>query len=373
MVSVKQLEGEYPLVKSNVSSEESKCHQMPARGIKTHVYRFGSNAEGNCATVEEGQSLVDALLLSQWEERSWKGQLTYDVTTCETKIIWGGRKLIAQLNEKWNANFLAEFENIILQPLGPSKQSHMKILREHLLFCIANGGKEGSELIPSAVLPKDGTFIMVNVNPVEYGHIFLVPYDISQKPKFPDKKMLYLISQFAKEINTSSFRVFFDHSASTHTDHIYFQACYFANPLPVEHLPIASVYGCKNKEGVNISEFADYPLKALLFTSQNLELLVGLVAEICSTLHHDDNVVFNLLVSDCAKKVFLFPQVHLPAAGSHLSTWECGGYFVYNARSEFDSASEAELSKRLAAASLDDEGFQSLKQLCCSIAIKMAP
>lgn len=32
MVSVKQLEGDYPFVKSNVSSEPSKCHQMPARG-----------------------------------------------------------------------------------------------------------------------------------------------------------------------------------------------------------------------------------------------------------------------------------------------------------------------------------------------------
>lgn len=372
MVSVNQREGEYPFVKSNVSSEQPKCHQMPARGIKTHVYRFGGTAKGDCATAE-GQSLLDSLLLSQWEERSWKGQLTYDVTMCETKIIWGAKKLIAQLNEKWNANFLAEFENSILQPLGPSKQSHMKILREHLLFCVANGEKESSELISSAVLPKVGTLIMVNVNPVEYGHIFLVPYDISQRPKFLDKKMLYLISQFAKEINSPSFRVFFDHSASTHTDHIYFQAGYFANPLPVERLPIVSVYGCKDKEGINISEFADYPLKALLFMSHNLELLVGIVSEICSILHHDNNVVFNLLVSNCATKVFLFPQVHFPAAGSQLCTWECGGNFVYNTRSEFDSASEAELSKRLAAASLDDEDFQSLKQLCCSIAVKMAP
>lgn len=80
------------------------------------------------------------------------------------QIIWGGKKLIAQLNEKWNSNFLGEFENNILQPLGPPKQSHMKILREHLLFCISNEEKECSELIPSAVLPKGGTLIMVNVS-----------------------------------------------------------------------------------------------------------------------------------------------------------------------------------------------------------------
>lgn len=79
------------------------------------------------------------------------------------QIIWGGKKLIAQLNEKWNANFLAELENTF-QPLEPSKQSHMKILCENLLFCVANGEKENSEFVPSAVLPKDGTLIMVNVS-----------------------------------------------------------------------------------------------------------------------------------------------------------------------------------------------------------------
>lgn len=65
--------------------------------------------------------------------------------------------------------------------------------------------------------------ILFKVNPVEYGHIFLVPYNISQRPKFLDKKMLCLISQFAKEIDTFSFRVFYDHSASAYMDHVHFQ------------------------------------------------------------------------------------------------------------------------------------------------------
>ncbi|ONK64577.1 uncharacterized protein A4U43_C07F27550 [Asparagus officinalis] len=151
------------------------------------------------------------------------------------------------------------------------------------------------------------------------------------------------------------------------------QAACFANPLPVKLLPVIIVYDCKDNKGVTISELADYPLKTLLFTSQNLESLVGLVAEICSILQKVNNVVFNLLFSDCATKVFLFPQVNLPAAGSHLSTWECGGYFIYNKISKFHSASEAELSERLAAASLDDQGFHALKQLCYSIDVKIAP
>lgn len=371
MVSCKQLEGEHPFVKPNASSEQSKCPQIPSRGIKTHVYQFGSAAKRDHTITEEGQSLLDALLLSQWEERSWKGHLTYDVTMCETKIIKGRNKLIGQLNEKWNADFLVDFETNVLQPLGPPKPSHIKILKENLLFCIASVETESSEFFPSTALPKDGALVLVNVNPVEYGHVFLVPYDISHMPKLLDKKSLYLISEFAKEINNCSFRIFYEHKSSAFDDHVYFQAGYFASPLPVELLPTISVHNSVDIEGVNICELADYPLKALMFTGQNMELLFGLVAEICSALQQAKDVVFNLMVCDCARKVFLFPQVRVLAAGNHLSTWECGGYFVYKTRSEFDGAFEAELSERLAAISLDDNGFQALKQLCCTAAMKL--
>jgi len=80
------------------------------------------------------------------------------------QILRGGKKLIAQWNEKWTVNFLAEFENNTPQPFEPSKPSHMKILRENLLFCVARGEKEGSELIPSTALPKGGTLVVLNVS-----------------------------------------------------------------------------------------------------------------------------------------------------------------------------------------------------------------
>lgn len=88
------------------------------------------------------------------------------------------------------------------------------------------------------------------------------------------------------------------------------QANYFANPLPVEVLPTVPVYGALLTTGICICEVADYPLKALVFISKNLKALADVVAEICSTLHNHD-AAFNLLISDCGAKVFLFPQVNM--------------------------------------------------------------
>ena len=53
-----------------------------------------------------------------------------------------------------------------------------------------------------------------------------------------------------------------------------------------------------------------------------------------------------------------------------LSAWECGGYFLFQSRSEFDQATEETMLNKLRDVSLDDEGFQVVKELCCSIADK---
>ncbi|XP_010906479.2 GDP-L-galactose phosphorylase 1 isoform X1 [Elaeis guineensis] len=380
MVSVTQVDGEYPFLKQNTGSEQSKCHKVPftgnCLGIRTHVYWLGSPTEGNGAyvgfpyAVEERQSLLDALLLSQWEDHAWKGQLNYDVTACEIKVVSGEKNFVTQLNENWHPNFLTEFENNVFQPLEPIKSSCMKICEEDILCCAAHGEKESSVIIPLTMVPKDGILIVINANPVEYGHVFLMPYKIHQLSQSLDKKMFGLITQIAVEVNNCAFRIFYNHRVSTCSDQIYFEASYFANPLPVEVLPTVPVYGDLLKTGICICEVADYPLKALVFISKNLKALADVVAEICSTLHNH-NSAFNLLISDHGAKIFLFPQVRTVLLECHLSAWECGGFFVYNTKSDFDHVSEVEILKRMASMSLDDHSFQALKQLCCNIANKL--
>lgn len=61
------------------------------------------------------------------------------------------------------------------------------------------------------------------------------------------------------------------------------------------------------------------------------------------------------------------------SANSHaLSSWECSGHFVFKSRNDFDQVTEEAMLERMVTASLDEPGFQVVKQLCCNIASKLA-
>ncbi|WVZ91230.1 hypothetical protein U9M48_037428 [Paspalum notatum var. saurae] len=339
-------------------------------GVKTHLYYFGAEHGNdnlkNFAYSEQGDpNLLDTILLSQWDNFAWKGHLDYDVTACQLKVIEGGKKFVCQLNNKWNSFFLKEYDKFF-ESFGCLKPNSMKCY-EGLLLCIAQGEKDRPEVAPSSPPPKDGLLVIANAHPVEYGHIFLVPSAmINQVSCYRDKRMFQLATKIAFEVNNAAFRVFFDSGTSVVSDHMPFQACYFANPLPVESTSTFMVYDGKGRSDIIVSETVDYPLKALVFTSNNLQALVTVVSEISSL--HDNTTAYSLLITNNGTKIFLFPQVKNLATGCSLSAWECGGYFVYHTKFDFDSASETAISSRMSSISLHDSAFEDLKHLCCTIA-----
>lgn len=47
----------------------------------------------------DGSSLLDTVLLAEWEDRAERGLFRYDVTACPTKVLPGAYGFVAQLNE----------------------------------------------------------------------------------------------------------------------------------------------------------------------------------------------------------------------------------------------------------------------------------
>lgn len=61
--------------------------------------------------------------------------------------------------------------------------------------------------------------------------------------------------------------------------------------------------------GVKVSKLMNYPVRGLVFEGGNsLSDLANVVSSACIWLQ-DNNVPYNVLISDCGKKIFLFPQV----------------------------------------------------------------
>ncbi|CAA7406900.1 unnamed protein product [Spirodela intermedia] len=391
MVSV-EFEGDYPRMRQNKSSEQSKKAFL--RDASVPVFWFGTSNISDrdwCLgfpRASEEQCLLDSLLLAQWEDRALKGLLRYDVNSCETKVVVGGKSFIVLLNESWNANSFKE-DQAKVNRTDCVKFNHAKPDFEDLLFCVADGDKDSPEIVSSATIPLDGMFIVINANPVEYGHIFIVPCNLYQPPNATDKKSLEFVLRFSSEVKNSTFYAFYDRPSSS--SHLYFQACYFPNPFPVEFTPIIPFFG--EEGGIQIYELADYPTKALVFIGKEHQSLARKVSEICSHLERE-NTQFSLLVSDFGLKVFLFPQkifgcwsfharegpklisdgVHglagqvLEPGHPHLAAWECGGHLVFTDQADLDKATEGEIWKHLAEVSVTDSCFEELKLICCNTA-----
>lgn len=85
------------------------------------------------------------------------------------------------------------------------------------------------------------------------------------------------------------------------------QAYYLAVPFPIEKALASKITTFKG--GVVISELSNYPVRGFVFEGGNtLEDLSNAVSDSCICLQ-ENNIPFNVFISDSAKRIFLLPQV----------------------------------------------------------------
>lgn len=93
--------------------------------------------------------------------------------------------------------------------------------------------------------------------------------------------------------------------------HTLVQAYYLEAPFPVEKVPTQRISvdeGLKSS-GVYVSQLLNYPFRGLVFEGGNsMRDLSDTVASRLVFLQKN-NIAFNVLISDCAKRIYLFPQV----------------------------------------------------------------
>lgn len=80
-------------------------------------------------------------------------------------------------------------------------------------------------------------------------------------------------------------------------------------PFPIEKASTKKI--TNSNGGVKISGLVNYPVRGLVFEGGNtLEDLSNTVSDACICLQ-DNNIPYNVLISDCGRQIFLLPQVKL--------------------------------------------------------------
>ncbi|KAF2295409.1 hypothetical protein GH714_032793 [Hevea brasiliensis] len=321
------------------------------------------------------------LLLGQWEDRMSRGLFRYDVTTCETRIIPGRCGFIAQLNEGRHLKKRpTEFRvDRVLQAFDEGKFNFTKVGQEEVLFRFEQGHDNKSEFFPSAPVTADSTspsIVAINVSPIEFGHVLLIPRVLDCLPQRIDHESFLLALHMAKEASDPFFRIGYNSLGAFATiNHLHFQAYYLALPFPVEKAPTRRIMTVKGMQdqGVIVSRLLNYPVQGVVFEGGNtMQNLSDSVASSCIYLQNN-NIPFNVLIADCGNKIFLFPQCYaekqaLGKVSQELletqvnpAVWEISGHIVLKRRKDFEDASETSAWRLLAEVSLSEESFRQVK------------
>ncbi|KAK3409439.1 hypothetical protein EUGRSUZ_J01568 [Eucalyptus grandis] len=327
----------------------------------------GRNCLGKCCLPVKTSFLLN-LLLGQWKNRMNRGLFRYDVTTCKTKVIPSDYGFIVQLNEGRHLKKRpTEFRvDQVLQDFDEKKFNFTKVGHEEVLFMFEQSDDCYSHFFPGAPAifkPPSPNVVAINVSPsIKYGHILLIPRVLDCLPQRIDHMSFFLALSLAKEAADPFFRVGYNSLGTFATiNHLHFQAYYLASPFPVEKVPTLRVMTSTSmqRNGVVVSQLLKFPVRSLVFEGRDtLWDLSSAIANSCIRLQHN-NIPFNVLIADCGKRVFLFPQCYAEKQARGEVSQELLETQVNPV--DFENASEDYAWRLLAEVSLSEESFREVK------------
>ncbi|CAI5478257.1 unnamed protein product, partial [Closterium sp. Yama58-4] len=226
-----------------------------------------------------------------------------------SEVIEGRLGFIAKLNEgRHSKKRPSEFPmDKVLQPFDPSKFNFTKIGQNEMLFRFEEGEEEESRFNEEAVVEESPSIVAVNVSPIDYSHVLLVPRILDRIPQRIDEPSLLMALRLASEVNDPAFRIGYNSLGAFATiNHLHFQAYFLDMPFAIERASSKEVAVSTN--GYKVEELTDYPVKTLVFQAGAcIEQMASAAAAACCELQ-ERNIPFNLFIVDKGTRLFLIPQ-----------------------------------------------------------------
>ncbi|TVU36152.1 hypothetical protein EJB05_18069 [Eragrostis curvula] len=316
-------------------------------------------------------------LFKEWDDRKARGLFHHDISSCQTKVLPGEHNFVATLIEgRDQKKRPTEFGmNQVLQPFESGKFNFTKVSPEEIIFRFQESENDSAQYFDDAphTVSSSPSAILINVSPIGYCHVLLIPRIQDCLPQRIDQESFLLAMHVAREATDPFFRVGYNSLGGFATiNHLHFQAYYLKVQYPVEKASTEKLTTLSN--GVSVALLVQYPVCGFAFEGGTcLEALSDVVSKICIFLQ-ESNRPFNVLISECGKRVFLLPQCYAEKqlAGKasqefldmriNPAIWELSGHLILKRRKDYDEASEATIFRFLVEASLSDTEFQELKR-----------
>jgi len=377
-------------------------------GCADHCSAFASAASRAVRShaLSSPQSVLERTLLSHWRKCAERGLFKYDVTSCESSVLNGRLGFVAQLNEgRATTKRPTEFRvDLVCQPFDNCKFNFCKAPQSEVLFSfmpsspdvspsdsphsnrdssesgddnyprdisLSSGHGDRCVYYPGAYVGKSPSLVLINISPIEYGHVLLVPRALDKLPQRIRQDALAVALHLAHECANPHFKVGYNSLGAYATiNHLHFQAYFLETSLPLENAQTERIKKLKN--GVTVLRTTSYPVRSFVFeASVSIDELANAVSTCCEALQQL-NMPFNLLISDMGARVFVIPNCfaeriamgavpeRIVATGINPAVFEISGHLLYKRRQDYEVADEAFALDMLSWASLSKDGFQSL-------------
>ena len=379
-------------VHSCVERISSNAQKLVDQLSGTSASSIGEESWSQCSSDElilDSIPSFEEFLLLGWEEKVREGLFNYSLSTCLTKLIPGKIGFIAQLNEgRATKKRRTEFQiDRVLQDFEHSKFNFTKVDERECLFAFE--GDNNSVGRNSASNSDSPNLVLINVSPIEQGHVLLVPFIFDCIPQHMESKFALLALQFAASIENSNFRLGYNSLGAFGTvNHLHFQGYYFDHPFPVEkadkHLllyrPQVDLEDTEcscNTSVPRIYELDEhnFPVRGLVIESQGCPRSVALIlGDLCAKLQLAD-VPFNFLVCDRGSRIYIWPQKFaerlcasevpqdLLDMGVNPAVFEISGHIVLKRKSDYECIDEKNAWRLLQLASLNATEFNRVKTM----------
>mmetsp|Transcript_9541 Transcript_9541/g.23752 ORF Transcript_9541/g.23752 Transcript_9541/m.23752 type:complete len:448 (+) Transcript_9541:364-1707(+) len=326
------------------------------------------------------QSLVEKMLLQSWDEKSDKGLFKYLPSSCPSKLVPGRFEFVAQLNvgratKKRQTEF--RMDNVC-QEFDAKKFNFTKARQDEVLFQFELSADDFTSCYEEQkIVESNASFVYINISPIEYGHVLLVPKVLQCIPQQMSTECLLTAIHMSVEVHNPCFKIGFNTlGAYASINHLHFQGYFLNVPFPVERVETEYLpgYADKTDKELRVSKLLEYPVRCFVFElGSDPHELAKEVSMACNVLERQ-NIPYNLLIVDCGARVFLFPNKFdenkqkkvIPEdvldTQVNPACFEIGGHMVMKREEDYKHVSEGKIFELLSYASLSEEEFAKVEQ-----------